>query len=237
MTCEEFSNQFDVLLNSRGFVGEATRNSSLPPSISLDEYEKSIYLTKAQDELVVALYTGRTSSGDPFESTEEERRYLSNLVRESNLKPETNSSGLVLGIGSNSKFFTLKEDVWYITYESVKVRDASCRSLETLQVVPVTQDDYNRTRRNPFRGPNDRRALRLDLSDGVVEIVSTHDVESYYVRYLKKPDPIILTDLPDGLKIDNECKAMTCKLNSSLHQRILERAVAEAVQTRGNIKQ
>ena len=40
-----------------------------------------------------------------------------------------------------------------------------------MDVYPVTQDDYNKTKRNPFRGANDRRALRLDLSDGVIEIV------------------------------------------------------------------
>ena len=51
MTCEEFSNAFDTLLNSyasKASFGDAASASS----IQLDEYEKSVLLTQAQDEVV-----------------------------------------------------------------------------------------------------------------------------------------------------------------------------------------
>lgn len=231
MTTQEFSDAFDTLVSSyRRF--KDFDNKEILDSIEFNEYEKSYFLTKAQDELVIALYNGRNVSGESFESTEELRRYLSNLVKEARLQPITNTSGLVIGIGSNSKFFTLPQDLWYITYEAVDIEGARCSALSPMDVYPVTQDDYNKTKRNPFRGANDRRALRLDLSDGVIEIVCKYIVKDYYVRYLRKPKPIVLVNMPNNLTIDGVGKKSECELHEALHQRILERAVTEALQSK-----
>ena len=231
MTTQEFSDAFDTLVSSyRRF--KDFDNKEILDSVEFNEYEKSYFLTKAQDELVIALYNGRNVSGESFESTEELRRYLSNLVKEARLQPITNTSGLVIGIGSNSKFFTLPQDLWYITYEAVDIDGARCSALNPMDVYPVTQDDYNKTKRNPFRGANDRRALRLDLSDGVIEIVCKYIVKDYYVRYLRKPKPIVLVNMPNNLTIDGVGKKSECELHEALHQRILERAVTEALQSK-----
>lgn len=231
MTTQEFSDAFDTLVSSyRRF--KDFDNKEVLDSVEFNEYEKSYFLTKAQDELVIALYNGRNVSGESFESTEELRRYLSNLVKEARLQPITNTSGLVIGIGSNSKFFTLPQDLWYITYEAVDIDGARCSALSPMDVYPVTQDDYNKTKRNPFRGANDRRALRLDLSDGVIEIVCKYIVKDYYVRYLRKPKPIVLVNMPNNLTIDGVGKKSECELHEALHQRILERAVTEALQSK-----
>lgn len=231
MITQEFSDAFDTLVSSyRRF--KDFDNKEILDSIEFNEYEKSYFLTKAQDELVIALYNGRNVSGESFESTEELRRYLSNLVKEARLQPITNTSGLVIGIGSNSKFFTLPQDLWYITYETVDIDGARCSALSPMDVYPVTQDDYNKTKRNPFRGANDRRALRLDLSDGVIEIVCKYIVKDYYVRYLRKPKPIVLVNMPNNLTIDGVGKKSECELHEALHQRILERAVTEALQSK-----
>lgn len=231
MTTQEFSDAFDTLVSSyRRF--KDFDNKEVLDSVEFNEYEKSYFLTKAQDELVIALYNGRNVSGESFESTEELRRYLSNLVKEVRLHPITNTSGLVIGIGSNSKFFTLPQDLWYITYEAVDIDGARCSALSPMDVYPVTQDDYNKTKRNPFRGANDRRALRLDLSDGVIEIVCKYIVKDYYVRYLRKPNPIVLVNMPNNLTIDGVGKKSECELHEALHQRILKRAVTEALQSK-----
>lgn len=231
MTTQEFSDAFDTLVSSyRRF--KDFDNKEVLDSVEFNEYEKSYFLTKAQDELVIALYNGKNVSGESFESTEELRRYLSNLVKEVRLQPITNTSGLVIGIGSNSKFFTLPQDLWYITYEAVDIDGARCSALSPMDVYPVTQDDYNKTKRNPFRGANDRRALRLDLSDGVIEIVCKYIVKDYYVRYLRKPNPIVLVNMPNNLTIDGVGKKSECELHEALHQRILERAVTEALQSK-----
>ena len=236
MTVLELSNQFDVLVNSytrfRDFDDKEPRDT-----IEFDEFEKSIYLTKAQEELVRGLYNGRNILGESFEQTEELRRYLSPIVKEAELSPISTSDGKPLGMESNSKFFTLPKNLWFITYEAVNVAGKTCNH-GLMQVVPVTQDEYHRIKRNPFRGVNDRRALRLDLGEGNVEIVSKYEVLKYYLRYLRKPKPIILVDLKssDGFKdmeIEGESEPMGCELHEALHKRILERAVEMALISRG----
>lgn len=234
MTCDEFSDQMDVLLNSFNIkAGFGEQNNKYGGAVVLDEYEKSVYLTRAQKQLALSLYTGKNSYGDSFESDEEMRRHLSQLVKDSTLKPDTSDN--YTGVSSSSTFFILPEDLWFLVYEAVKVSDADCDTLSTLDVFPVTLDDYRRTARNPFRKANSRRVLRLDLSDNTVEIVSTKTVASYYIRYLKRPRPIILRNLSDALYIEGLNVKTECELHEALHQRILEIAVGEAIRDRGVI--
>lgn len=247
MKAEQMSEEFDVLMNS--YSNQMQVGTTGTVGVVMDEYEKSVYLTRAQKEVVESLYSGKNAVGDSFESDEMMRRYLSPLVREAKLEPEGDSDVAVIGVpsttGSTSTFFLLPEDVWYITYESVTLGDdMDCGRLKTMDVVPVTQDEYNRVRKNPFRGPNKRRALRMDLEDRVVEIVSKYDVESYYVRYLRKPKPIVLVDLSDTeLYIDGQQEKSeygdegeACELHEMLQERIIERAVREAVMARTSSK-
>ena len=231
MTREEFSDGFSTLLNSHAAaVGFGMVDGS--DSIRLNEYEKSFFLTQAQEDVVLGLYTGKNAYGESFENTEELRRHLSSLVAEAELTPTQNSTG-VLGIDSHSKFFTLPEDLWFITYESVTISDGKCEGMVNQDVYPVTQDEYHKIKRNPFRGANDRRALRLDLSEGVIEIVSKYTVTKYYLRYLKNLTPIILVDLPDGLTLGDSSTATDCALHESLHRIILEQAVQLALRSKG----
>lgn len=223
------SDSFDLLLNS--FFSKTELGNK--PDIVLDEYEKSVFLTKAQESIVLSYYSGKPAGIDSFEETEEIRRYLANLVKEASLKPIVSTNGLPLGVSSTSKFFTLPEDLWFITYEAAKVSSNDCHDGSTLDVIPVTQDEYHRIKRNPYRGASGRRVLRLDLSDNVVELVSIYKVTDYYIRYLSRLSPIILVSLPDGLSINGETQAMDCKLHEALHNKILEIAVRQAILSRG----
>lgn len=239
MTTEEFSNAFDTLLSSHTINATFGEGFS-KGEVVLDEYEKSLFLTKAQEYLVISLYNGKNSSGDSFESTEELRRYLANIVAEATLSPDTTSDMKPIGIESRSRFFTLPTDLWFITYESVSTEGTGCSKKDNMRVYPVRQDEYQIIKDNPFRGVNSRRALRLDLADGVVEIISNLNVSKYYIRYIKKLTPIILTDLPEGLTIGNDTintiegnKETNCMLHEALHQKILELAVRMALQSRG----
>lgn len=224
MTTEEFSNEFDILANSYSTTGEFGKVSG---STEFDEYEKSMFLTKAQEELVLDTYNGKNPFGDSFEKTEEVRRYLSDLIK-TTICPQINEE--LNGVSENSKFFKLPLDLWFITYESIQLGgDLGCMSNKTISVVPTTQDEYHRIKKNPFRGAGKRRALRLDLSDSEVEIISDYNIQSYLVRYLSRPTPIILIDLPDNLSINSISERTECKLNPVLHRTILERAVKLAI--------
>lgn len=232
MTIDEFSNSFDTLLNSYALISNFGEETS-KQTITLDEYEKSVLLTKAQEEIVLSLYNSKNPYGEAFEGTEELRRYLSNLITEKSLKPITNNSGTPLGLESKSKFFTLPKDLWFITLESVVIDNSKCGTETIMKVYPVKQDEYQAIRDNPFRGANDRRALRLDLSEGNVEIICKYMIAIYYIRYIKKVPPIILEDLPNDLTIEGKSEASDCILHEALHQKILDRAVQLALQSRG----
>ena len=231
MTTKEFSNSFDTLLNSysqRASFGEG----NLKKDIVLDEYEKSHFLTEAQEQIVLSYYTGNNSNLDSFEKTEEVRRYLSSLIKTAEITPSTYEGKL---LSENSQVFNLPNDLWFITYESAKLASSSntCLSEKEVQVVPVTQDDYYRTNENPFKGPGFRRALRLDISENKVEIVSKYTISKYLVRYINKISPIILEPLSEGLSINGETTEQTCSLHESLHRPILELAVRLALQSKG----
>lgn len=228
MTTEEFSNEFDTLLNSYSNVEVFGKT---PNTVEVDEYEKSVFLTNAQEEIVIDLYNGKNPFGDSFEKTEEIRRYLSDLIR--TYTTSTKEEGYT-GLSNKSVFFKLPEDLWFITYEAVNLKDdeLGCMDGEGISVIPVTQDEYHRIKKNPFRGPNERRAIRLDLSEKVVEIVSKYNIDTYLVRYLARPRPIILSKLPDNLSINGVSDKTECELNPVIHRAILERAVKLAIRSK-----
>lgn len=244
MSNEEFSTGFDTLANSYATTTEFGTQEGR--DVRFNEHEKSVFLTQAQDDLVIALYSGRNPFGAGFEETEELRRYLSNLVEEDTLNPITNSGGTPLGGDSNHFFFSFKgreskNDAMFIIFEEVKLstdkekngcKASTADKSSTIEVYPVRHDEYNKLRKNPFRGVNSRRALRLDLADGVIEIICKYDVASYHARYLRRPVPIVLANLDDA-SVDGKATVSGCELPESLHQRILERAVIAAIQSRG----
>lgn len=233
MTLEEFSNGFDTLVNSYRRFKDFDKQEMLD-SIEFDEYEKSFYLTKAQEEVVTNFYNGKNPYGDSFESTEEMRRYLENLVKTKVYSTTEQVSGT--GVSDNSVFYKLPNDVAFITMEQVTYNDKSlgCYNDSTAAVYPVTQDEYSRIKNNPFRGPTKYKVVRLDSGENAVELVSKYKIEKYLLRYLSKPKPIILETLPNGLTIEGDSEqSKECTLHPILHNTILERAVQIALQAKG----
>ena len=221
MTSEEFSNEFDILLNTYAADGV----------ITVDEYDKSVFLTKAQESLVIDLYTGRLQQIGGFELTEEIKRYLNELVKTyvTSDKVDYNTK-----VDSRSIFFKLPSDLWFVTYESATIKSDDCFNGKEISIKPCNQDDYSKSKDNPFRGPTKRYALRLDVEGSIVELISVFDLSRYLVRYLSKPQPIITVDLPqDGngydLSINGVTKKTECSLNPALHRTILEKAVQMAL--------
>ncbi len=201
----------------------------------LEPYEISCFLTDAQEAIVVALYKG--SLGAPFESSEDVTAYLATLVKQDNGKV---SDAVVPHIVEGSTVFEIPDDLLFRTWEGCTITLTQCKNKSVfVPVIPVTQDEYWRTVRNPFKKQNSNRVLRLSYSEAketasefvetkFVELVSDYPIVDYTVRYLAKPSPIILEDLPDGLSIGGETKAQTCLLPEVLHQTILSEAVRMA---------
>lgn len=235
MTTEEFSDAFDTLVNSTANIDDF---GSIDSTLKFDEYEKSYFLTKAQEEVVRELYTGKNRFRESFEKTEELRRLLNNLIV-THKQPLSEENYNDLALTDKSYLVPIFDDVMYIIYEAVRLKDDSlgCYSGTVINVQPITHDEYNKIKDNPFRGPTRYKALRLDTNDNqpinCVEIISKYACDEYIVRYLKKLNPIILVNLDDSnVSIDGETKKHDCELNSILHEYILERAVDMALRTK-----
>ena len=222
MTCEEFSLEFDLLYNNI--------MSNKAPGLS--GYEKSLFLTQAQESIVLDIYSGKY--GDSFERTEETKSYLNILIKqkeyegidrtdENSMKSEGDK------LDTRSVFITLPEDLWFRTGETATIIDDSYKchldNLREVTILPVTQDTFVRTKRSPFRGPNEKRILRLDSTNKQVELISNYEIHSYTIRYLSRPEPIILVQLPQGLTIGGKASPQTCLLNTAIHRAILSKAV------------
>lgn len=231
MTVQEFSSGFDTLLNSYSTAQQFGEQTS-GREVVLDEYEKSLFLTQAQLDIVINSYNGKNPTGESFESSEEFRRYLDALIKTKEYTEEDKLD--IKGISSKSTLFTLPDDLAFITMEQIEYNDEKldCSSNNIASVYPVTQDEYNRVKNNPFRGPTVYKALRMDYGTNIVEIISVYNIGVYTLKYLSKPEPIILEDLPDGLTINGISEVTECKLNEVLHDKILERAVQLALQSR-----
>lgn len=233
MTIPEFSSKFDVLLNSYNFSPEfGDTNPKFNPA--LNEYEKSVFLTEAEKDIFLSLYTGKDITEGGFEVTEENRRYLDNLIETKPYTPEKASNDSI--VSPNSVIVHLDPNVAFITLEQVTYDSTDdCLFDFRAKVYPVTQDEYARVKDNPFRGPTKYKVLRLDIDQNTVELIPAKGfkIKEYLVRYLRKPNPIILTDLRGtGLTIDKKDTPTECEMDPMLHDFILRRAVALAVQSK-----
>lgn len=240
-TCQEWSLAFDTWYNN------ITSNKA--PGVNL--YEKSVFLTDAQNTVVVGLYNG--SFGKPFESTEDVANILAPLVRQTSC---VKAQSQTMAIAPNGVIYELPSTADEMLFRTLEVCtvDSKCEKdedgnpvEEQVIVVPITQDEYWRTIRNPFKKQNDNRVLRLIHSlssvgdnDGKLsvskftELISDREIKQYVVRYIARPKPIILEDMSTseseyyGLTINGERKASPCMLDDSIHQAILEEAVRMA---------
>ena len=220
MTTSEFSDEFDIMLDSL----------SKDNKITLDEYEKSVFLTKAQEELILELYKG-TVYNEGFEQTELNREYLNNLIEEANLERYDSLDRKGIYEKGKSIFYKLPKNLLAIIYEEAKfgnIENNKCLSNTIVSVMPITHDSYHKLHNNPFRGANDHRVLRL-MNKDMIELITNYNLSNYFIRYLEKPSPIILVNLPEGVTINEKQDKTECILNSALHREILNRAVKLAI--------
>lgn len=220
MDVQELSNLFDTLLQpyiTKDVFGEQN-------TLAFDEYEKSIFLTKAQEQIVLELY-------QELEQSEENRKYLSNLIKTGNYVPVGEQDEALINNTFKSYKVEIEDSVLFMIYEQCTLSDENnCINNKIVSVVPTIHDDLDKVLKNPFKSPNSRKVIRLDF-DNKIELISKYNISNYKVRYLKKPNPIILVKLED-LNIDKKQEVSNGETNPILHERIVQRAVQLAVQSK-----
>ena len=214
------SDQFDVLFS----------NITSNQAPGLNEYEKSLFLTKAEKEIVKNYFTASSvgnTTKEGFDDSAKRQADFSVLMRTGACSTVTMSA--TNKIDERSKVFSYPDDVFIVINETVKVGSA------IKQVIPLRYDEYTRLMSKPFKRPLKNQVWRLINSGSVtgtvavkrVEIIAGvgEDVSSYSVRYVRVPKPIIVADL-DGLTIDGQGTASSeCEIDPILHEDILQRAV------------
>ena len=220
MDVQELSNLFDTLLQP--FI--AKDNFGEQNTLAFDEYEKSIFLTKAQEQIVLELY-------QELEQSEENRKYLSNLIKTGNYVPIGEQDNTLINNTFKSYKVEIEDSVLFMIYEQCTLSDENnCINNKIVSVVPTIHDDLDKVLKNPFKSPNNRKVIRLDF-DNKIELISKYNVSNYKIRYLKRPNPIILVKLED-LNIDKKQEVSNGETNPILHERIVQRAVQLAVQSK-----
>lgn len=314
MTCEEFSNTFDTLLNSYNIQAGFGEGSNKQGAITLDEYEKSVLLTQAQD-IIVKSYFDKTlnQQGQGFDDSARRQVDFSSLIKVAKYKKEDTAHnylkhdddkcyddrGLLVDLGIDKK-------ILFILNERLEVTTGSGKKIYV--VVPINYREYDREMSKAYAQPLKKQAWRLfsnaatgydiqseiipifgstqgegfnihymvlkdqsnnmwlgtdtEPKDGIMLGVVSSDNEipdvskeqkrylanSYYevkeriiidlpitytIRYVQRPAPIVLRELPDGLSIDSVSNETQCSLNPILHMDILNKAYELAVSTRG----
>lgn len=215
MNVVEFSNSFDILYNNL--------MSNAAPGIN--EYEKSVLLTKAQDEILKNYFNPQGNKYQKgFDGSAKRQIDFSGLISVADCASQSGT-----GFDLRAKIYKMPEDVFLIINETLTT-DTGVK-----QVVPISFDEYSRLMSKPYKEPLKYQAWRLVTegsgSDNVVVEVIPHSgetVSKYTVRYVRRPKPIVLVNLASeygDVSINGESTVSECELNPLIHEEILQRAV------------
>lgn len=238
MTTSEFSNAFDTLLssyNTRADFGEGASKKE----IVLDEYEKSVFLTQAQDIVIKAYFDSSTNSqGQGIDdSTRRQVDFSSLITVASPSKMEAEEGQTLESFDDRGILYKLPSNILIMLNEKVKAGNRN------YVVIPINYAEYDRLMSKAYGQPLKKQCWRLFQNvsgiDITSEIIPTEGVEvsNYKIRYIRRPRPIILTNLSlehqESLEIDGISAVTECELNPIVHMDILNKAVELALASKG----
>lgn len=203
MNNTEFSNQFDVLYN----------NITSNQAPGLNEYEKSVFLTKAQDEVLKNYFSPR--------SNPEQEGYDDSIKRQADFSGLMREGSGVVDASPTSQFdprsivYKVPTDVYLIINEQVILKSGTTTK-GIRQILPVNYEEYRRLMSKPYKEPLKYQAWRLFTStesnsfngQRIAEIILTSTdkgsayTKEYKIRYIKFPKPIILSDFSNSFGED-----------------------------------
>lgn len=141
MTGQEFSDQFDVLYN----------NITSNQAPGLNEYEKSVFLTKAQEEIVKNYFSAKANpKGDGFDDSPKRQADFSTLI-----KTETKSLTTTDSFDQRAKNLTMPSDLF------IALNEQLMDGTTPITVVPISYEEYTRLMAKPYKFPPKYQAWRL----------------------------------------------------------------------------
>ena len=149
MTNNEFSNEFDVLY----------QNITSNQAPGLDEYEKSVFLSKAQDEIVKSYFDPKTNKPqEGFDGSEKRQIDFSMLIVTEAVHEATVSPTPLFPL-QHTKLFNIPDRILMFINESLSVERDGVPTY--LTVVPLDYKEYNRLMSKPYKRPLKNQAWRI----------------------------------------------------------------------------
>lgn len=149
MTNTELSNEFDVLYN----------NITSNQAPGLNEYEKSVFLTKAQSQLVNEYFNNRIDGfGGGFDGSQKRQYDFSSLTRIANLYNANTFKDRISDIeklDKRSQVFLFPRDYYLAVNEIIS------DSKKQYSVIPINHIEYQRLMSKPYNLPIKRGAWRI----------------------------------------------------------------------------
>lgn len=222
MTTQEFSNEFDVLYNN-------IMSNQAP---GLDEYEKSVFLTKAQSEILKNYFNPKGNKyGQGFDESAKRQIDFSTLITVAKPSQQTSVEGYVK-FDDRSMLYKMPKDILFMLNETgISTVDGVKR---LISIIPMDYEEYARLMSKPWKQPLKNQGWRLFQSTGGVDFISEVVIKydstltDYKIRYVRRPKPIILANLVDeysNVSIEGIKTITECELDPILHPEILQRAV------------
>lgn len=154
--------------------------------------------------------------------------------------------------GTTDVLFILNEKLVQV-FSEINNGEETIVGKKNFVIVPISYKEYDREMSKAYSQPLKKQAWRLfqnqatgfDVNSELIPrfnvVTSQSETQKvsfvYKIRYVKRPRPIVLEDLPDDLEIDGVAKESECELNPIIHTDILNKAVELAIATRGGTPQ
>ena len=221
---QELSYKFDIYYNS------ITSNQA--PGLS--EYEKSVFLTKAQDEILKNYFNPKGNKYQEGFDGSEKRQIDFSVITVKWAAPSITNSGLFDERENGVYNVTIPDNIMMIINERIEATRGG-KDIN-LVVVPISYDEYDRLMSKPYKRPLKNQAWRVithDDNHNKADLIlgPSDELSQYIIRYIRQPKPIIVGDTDEltinGYTYGNSSSSETqgCELDPILHEEILQRAV------------
>lgn len=217
MTVDEFKVEFDILYNNLA-------SNAAPP---LNDYEKSVFLTKAQEELVLEYIRPQTNSqGIGIDADPLRRSELKGLMSRGKLTVTSNNNstdGFIFGDNCYVYSYANAGSIIAILSEvAIFTKTESGKTITVKKaVIPLSDSELTRVTSKLYSRPPKRQVWKIsdvayddNLTDGTYNssskctIIGGKDLNGFQLSYisaswLRKPKPIILSisDAPTDDKL------------------------------------
>ena len=157
MNTAEFSNEFDILYN----------NIASNQAPGLDEYEKSVFLTKAQKQIIRSYFEGMLNkSMKGFDASQKRQYDFSTLIRNVNLPCYSQlqqNPVIAESLNENIEPFDSRSYIYLTPVDLFLTINESLvdSSGKMFSVLPIDFSEYSRLMLKPYGFPLKRQAWRL----------------------------------------------------------------------------